>query len=103
MIDVDGSHRDRRTVVGYAGNDFAIGGRFGCDLHTNVRLAFVIEHNQLVVVFGVGISIAQPHGEVGGIAAAQTVGGNTAGQRSYERKLHGFLGAKGAAGEREQQ
>ena len=41
------------------GDDFLVGRHLGGDLHRHVRLAFVVEHDELVFVFRFRIGIAQ--------------------------------------------
>ena len=45
-------------------DDLPVRGHLGRNLHRDVRLALVVEHDQLVFVFRFGIGIAQPHREV---------------------------------------
>ena len=65
----------------------------------DVRLALVVEHNQFVFVFRLRVGIAQPHGEIGRIAAAEPVDGNAAGQRTDEADLDLVLGVGGRCGD----
>ena len=103
VIDIDRTHRHRRAVMGNAGDDPAVGSRLGGNLHADVRLAFVIQDHKLIVVSGIRIGISQSYGEVGGIAAAHAVGGNTTGQRPNKHQLYGLLRAGNAAAEHDQQ
>ncbi|MGY4290750.1 hypothetical protein ACVWXO_010016 [Bradyrhizobium sp. LM2.7] len=90
--DVDRGDRGRGAVMRHRGDDRAVGGDLGDDLDADVRLAFVVEHNQLVVVFGLRVGIHQFHGQFGRVAAADAVGGECAGERPDERDLDLVLG-----------
>ena len=87
VIGIDGGNGDRRTVMGDSCHHLAIGAGFGRRLHAGVRLALVVEHHHLVLVFGALVLIAELDREVGGVASAQTVGGNPAGERPDEHDL----------------
>ena len=86
-----------------ARDDLAVSGNFRCNLDADVRLAFVVQRDEFVRVLCSRIGVAQSHGQVRGIASAQAVCGNTAGQRSDERQLDRFLCTGCAAGEHEHQ
>ncbi len=51
VIGVDGRDRGRRAIVRGAGDDVLVGRHLGRDLHRHVRLALVVEHDELVFVF----------------------------------------------------
>ena len=95
MVGVDRGDRDRRAVVRDARHDLAIGARLGRRLHPGVRLALVVEHHHLVLVLGAFVLVAQLDGEVGGVAPAQAVGGDAAGERTDEHHLDQVLGIGG--------
>jgi hypothetical protein len=70
MVYVHARHRDGRAEVRHAGNDAVVRCCLRGDLHTHVRFALIVERNQLVLIFGLRVRIAQAHGEVRGVAAA---------------------------------
>ena len=92
VIDVDGRDRGRRAIMRGAGDDVLVGRHLGGDLHRHVRLALVVEHDQLVFVFRLRIGIAQLHRQIGRVAAAEAVDRNAAGQRADEADLDLVLG-----------
>ena len=92
VIDVDGRDRGRRAIMRRAGDDVLVGRHLGRDLHRDVRLALVVEHDHLVFVFRLGIGVAQPHREVGRVAAAEAVDRNAAGERADEADFDLVLG-----------
>jgi len=67
-----------------ARDDFSIRRHLGRDLHRHIGLALVVEHDQVVGVFCLGIGIAQLHGEISGIAAAEAIDRHAAGERTDE-------------------
>ena len=87
VVDIDGRDRSRRAIVRGAGDDILVGRHLRRDLHRDIRLALVVEHDNLVFIFRLGIGIAQPHREIGRIAAAETVDRDAARQRSDEANL----------------
>ena len=82
-------------------DDVLVGRHLGGLLNGHVGLAFVVEHEELVLVFRFCIGVAQPHREIGGVAAAQSVHGNPARERTDEPDLDRLLGlcAQGRRGE----
>ena len=98
VVGVDGRYCGRRAVVRRSSNDLVVGGHLGRGLHGDVRLAFVVEHDELVVVFGLCIGVAQLHRQIGRVAAADAVDRDTAGQRPDEADLDRVLGG-GRSGE----
>ena len=108
VIGVDRADRDRRAVVGDPGHDVVVGGGLGRHLDADVRFALVVEHDHLVLVLGVRVGIAQPDRQIGGIAPAQAIRRDAAGERPDERHLDQVLGERrrperrcGGCGERE--
>ena len=95
VIDVDRRDRGRRAIVRGGGDDLLVGRHLGGDLHRHVRLAFVVEHDELVFVFRLGVGVAQLHGEIGRVAAADAVDRDAAGQRTDEADLDLVLGVSG--------
>ncbi len=59
VIGVDGRDRGRRAIMRGGGDDVLVGRHFGGDLHRDVRLALIVEHDQLVFVFRLGVGVAQ--------------------------------------------
>ena len=102
VIDVDGRDRGRRAIVRRRRDDLPVGRHLGGDLHRHVRLALVVEHHVLVLVFRLAVGIAQPHREVGRVAAAEPVDRDAAGQRADEADLDLVLRLGGRSRQREQ-
>ena len=78
-----------------AGDDLLVGRHLGRDLHRDVRLALVVEHDHLVFVFRLGVGVAQLDREVGRVAAAEAVDRHAAGERTDEADLDLVLGLGG--------
>jgi len=97
VIGVDRRDCGRRAIVRGAGDDLLVGRHLGRLLHGDVRLALVVEHHQLVFVFRLRIGIAQPHREIGRVAAADAVDRDAPGQRADEADLHLVLGVGDAS------
>src|SRR6185437_9123570 len=55
VIGVDGGDGGHRAIVRGAGNDVVLGRHLGGDLNRDVGLAFVVEHDEVVLVFGLRI------------------------------------------------
>src|SRR5262245_52321707 len=92
VIRVDRGDCGRRAVVRRAGDDVLVFGDLGRDLHRDIGFAFVVEHDELVLIFRIRIGIAQAHGQVGRITPAETVHGYTACQWTNEADLDLVLG-----------
>ena len=75
-----------------AGNDLLVCRHLGRNLHRHIRLALVVEHHELVFVFRFWIGVAEPDREVRGIAAADTVYRDAAGERTDEADFDFVLG-----------
>ncbi len=95
-----GDRRDR-AIVRDRGDDRAVGARLGRHLHGDVRLALVVEHDQLVFVLGFRVGVAQLDRELGRVAAADAVGRGAAGERTDEGDLDLVLGRGGQRDERQ--
>ena len=92
VIDVDRGDGHRRAVMGGGGDDVLVGAQFRRRQDADVGLAFVVEHDELVFVLGLGVGVAQAHRQVGGIAAADAVRRRAPAQRSDEADLDLRLG-----------
>ena len=92
VVDVDGCDRRRRAIMRGAGDDVFVGCHLGGDLHRDVRFALIVEHDQLIFVFRLGVGIAQLHGQIRRIAAAEAVDRDAARERPDEADFHLVLG-----------
>ena len=92
IVGLDRGDRRHRAIVRDRCDDAAVRARLGRHLHGDVRLAFVVEHDELVFVFRLRVGVAQPDRELGRVAAAEAVGRGAAGERPDERNLDLVLG-----------
>ena len=95
VVGLDRRDRRDRAIVRDRRNDAAVGACLGRRLHRDVRLAFVIEHQELVFVFRIGIGVAELDREISRVAAAQPVSRGPAGERADEGDLDLVLGGDG--------
>jgi hypothetical protein len=95
VVDVDRRDRGCGAIMRGSGDNLLVGGHFGGNLHRHVRLAFVVEHDKFVLVFCLGVGVAQLDREIRGIATAQAVDRHAARERPDETDFHFVLGVGG--------
>lgn len=61
-----------RAIVGHTGDDATIRCGLGCDLDADIRLAFVVQGDELENVLCRWVGVSQLHGQLRGIAAPDT-------------------------------
>ncbi len=100
VVRVHRGDRGHRAVVRHAGDDRIVRGRLGRHLHRDVGLALVVQADEFVGVFGLGVLVSQAHRQIRRVAPADAVGGNAPGKRTDESDLDRLLRAGRARRER---
>jgi hypothetical protein len=87
VIDVDRGDRGRGAIVCCRSDNRFVCCHPGGDLNRHVGLAFVVEHNELVLVFRLCVGVAQANREIGRVAAADAVDRDAARERPDKANL----------------
>ena len=87
VIHADRGDRGRGAIVCRRSDNFLVCRHPGGDLNRHVGLAFVVEHNELVLVFRLRVGVAQAHREIGRVAAADAVDRDAARERPDKADL----------------
>ncbi len=75
--------------MGHTGDDLLVRRNLGCNLHTNVRLALVVQRNQFVCVLAGGVGVVQADSKLRGIAPPQAICRYASGEWTDECNLYG--------------